>query len=80
MYGNNKIRRVMETLKQRIINELEELRSDYGDEEIDNTLEVLDGLNDDLSNLGKWDESIITRLVDDSDLLRQIYSIRGQYN
>jgi hypothetical protein len=30
-----------ETLKQRIENELNEVRSDYGDEEVDNTLEVL---------------------------------------
>lgn len=67
-----------ETLKQRIENELNEVRSDYGDEEVDNTLEVLESLNDDLSNLGKWDETLLTRLIDDKDLLKEIYAIRGE--
>jgi hypothetical protein len=67
-----------ETLKQRIENELNEVRSDYGDEEVDNTLEVLKSLNDDLSNLGKWDETLLTRLIDDKDLLKEIYAIRGE--
>jgi hypothetical protein len=66
------------TLKQRIENELNEVRSDYGDEEVDNTLEVLESLNDDLSNLGKWDETLLTRLIDDKDFLKEIYAIRGE--
>jgi len=68
----------MENLKQRIEIELNELRSDYGDEEVDNTLEVLESLNDDLSNMGKWDETLLTRLIDDKDLLKEIYAIRGE--
>jgi len=68
----------MENLKQRIEIELNELRSDYGDEEVDNTLEVLESLNDDLSNIGKWDETLLTRLIDDKDLLKEIYAIRGE--
>ena len=67
-------------LKQRIEEELNELRSDYGDEEVDNTLEVLESLDDDLSNLGKWDETLITRLIDNKDLLKEIYAIRSEYN
>jgi len=67
----------MESLKQRIITELNEVRADYGDEEVDNTLEVLEALEEDLSNLGKWDETLITRLIDDKDLLKEIYSIRS---
>jgi len=67
-----------ETLKQRIENELNEVRSEYGDEEVDNTLEVLESLNDDLSNLGKWDETLLTRLIDDKDLLKEIYAIRAE--
>jgi hypothetical protein len=67
-----------ETLKQRIENELNEVRSDYGDEEVDNTLEVLESLDDDLSNMGKWDETLLTRLIDDKDLLKEIYAIRGE--
>jgi hypothetical protein len=54
------------------------LRSDYGDEEVDNTLEVLESLNDDLSDMGKWDETLLTRLIDDKDLLKEIYAIRGE--
>lgn len=68
----------MESLKQRIEIELNELRSDYGDEEVDNTLEVLESLNDDLSNMGKWDETLLTRLIDDKELLKEIYAIRGE--
>ena len=68
------------SLKQRIEEELNELRSDYGDEEVDNTLEVLESLDDDLSNLGKWDETLITRLIDNKDLLKEIYAIRSEYN
>jgi len=67
-----------ETLKQRIENELNEVRSDYGDEEVDNTLEVLESLDDNLSNMGKWDETLLTRLIDDKDLLKEIYAIRGE--
>lgn len=68
----------MESLKQKIEIELNELRSDYGDEEVDNTLEVLESLNDDLSNMGKWDETLLTRLIDDKELLKEIYAIRGE--
>ena len=68
----------MESLKQRIEKELNELRSDYGDEEVDNTLEVLESMYEDLSNLGKWDETLITRLIEDRDLLKEIYAIRGK--
>lgn len=68
----------MESLKQRIEIELNELRSDYGDEEVDNTLEVLESLNDNLSNMGKWDETLLTRLIDDKELLKEIYAIRGE--
>ena len=68
----------MESLKQRIEIELNELRSDYGDEEVDNTLEVLESLNDDLSNMGKWDETLLTRLIEDKELLKEIYAIRGE--
>jgi hypothetical protein len=67
-----------ETLKQRIENELNEVRSNYGDEEVDNTLEVLESLDDDLSNMGKWDETLLTRLIDDKDLLKEIYAIREE--
>jgi hypothetical protein len=70
----------MASLKERIAEELNELRHDYGDEEVDNTLEVLEPLNDDLSNLGKWDETLLTRLIDDDDLLKEIYAIRGEYD
>lgn len=70
----------MKSLKQRISEELNELRHDYGDEEVDNTLEVLESLDDDLSNLGKWDETLLTRLIDDEDLLREIYAIRGEFD
>lgn len=70
----------MESLKERITQELNELRHDYGNEEVDNTLEVLESLDDDLSNLGKWDEALITRLIDDKDLLREIYAIRGEFD
>ena len=69
----------MKSLKQRVSEELNELRHDYGDEEVDNTLEVLESLDDDLSNLGKWDETLLTRLIDDEDLLREIYAIRGGF-
>ena len=70
----------MASLKERIAEELNELRHDYGDEEVDNTLEVLEPLNDDLSNLGRWDETLLTRLINDEDLLKEIYAIRGEYD
>jgi hypothetical protein len=68
----------MESLKQRIEIELNELRPDYGDEEVDNTLEVLETLNDDLSNLSEWDKTLLTRLINDKDLLKEIYAIRDE--
>jgi hypothetical protein len=68
----------MESLKQRIEIELNELRPDYGDEEVDNTLEVLESLNDDLSNLSEWDKTLLTRLINDKDLLKEIYAIRDE--
>ncbi len=64
------------TLKERVIEELEELRSDFGDEEVDNTLEVVNSLKDDFSDMGKWDEALITRLVQNNELLEEINSIR----
>ena len=52
------------------------LRKDYGDIEVDNVFRTLNKLNNDLSNIDYIEESIITRLIDDKDLLKDIYSIR----
>jgi hypothetical protein len=70
----------MYSLKERIADELNELRHNYGDEEVDNTLEVLEPLDSDLSNLGKWDEALLIRLIDDEDLLKETYAIRGEFD
>lgn len=62
----------METLKEQLREELEELRPDFGDEEVDNTLETLEKQNDDLSSMGKWDVIILTRLLNDNDLIKKV--------
>lgn len=61
------------SLKERLADYLYE--ADYDSEEIKNTLEILDSLKDDLSDLERWDQILLLRLVDDDDLYDEINKI-----
>ena len=62
----------METLKDRLRQHFEEQVHDVDQEEIDNTIEVLESLDDDLSNLGKWDKQLLLRMINDHDLHQEV--------
>ncbi|MEH6536816.1 MAG: hypothetical protein V7719_10505 [Psychroserpens sp.] len=64
----------MITLKQRVIEYLEAQRPYYGDEEVEDSLEVLVTQNDDLSNMGLLSKGLILRLIDDYELYSTIES------
>ena len=64
----------MITLKQQVIDYLEEQRPYYGDEEVEISLEVLAIQNDDLSYMGALSKTLILRLIDDIVLFTSIES------
>jgi tRNA (Thr-GGU) A37 N-methylase len=68
----------MDTLKERLIDYYNESRSDYGDEEIDNAIEILNDYTENLSGLSKWDKTLLLRLIDDTDLYHEVYSIEDE--
>ena len=65
----------MKTLKQQINEYLEAQKTCYGDEEMDDNLEVLKDLNDDLSNIDVLSKTLILRFIDDTDLYFAIDTI-----
>ena len=64
----------MTTLKQQVIDYLEGQRPYYGDEEVEDSLEVLVIQNDDLSSMGPLSKTLILRLIDDAELYTTIES------
>lgn len=64
-----------ESLKQRLIDYYNEKISDYGEEEIDNVLEILNDYGDNLSGLGGYDKTLLLRLIDDSELYDEVDNI-----
>ncbi|MDA9069257.1 hypothetical protein N9B67_00900 [Algibacter sp.] len=64
----------METLKQRVRDYLEAQRLDYGNEEVEDSLGILEMQNDDLSSMGSFHKMLILRLIDDNELFLAIES------
>ena len=64
----------MKTLKQRVKEYLEAQRIDYGDEEVDDNLEILEMQNDNLSNMEAFHKILILRLIDDNEPFEAIES------
>ena len=54
--------------------------SDFDKEEIKNFLGVLDELNDDLTNMKKWDEVLLLRLIDDDELYAEVDALYDDEN
>jgi len=65
----------MTTLKDRLRQHFEEQVHEVDQVEIDNTIEVLEGLEDDLSNLGKWDKALLLRMINDTELFHEVDEI-----
>jgi len=66
-----------QSLKQRLTDYYHTIESDYDPEEISNVLDILNEYDDNLTNLGKWDKTLLLRLVDDSDLYQEVDSLGG---
>lgn len=62
----------MTTLKDRLRQHFEEQVHDVDQKEIDNTIEVLESLEDDLSDLGKWDKQLLLRMINDTELYQEV--------
>ena len=62
----------MDTLKDRLRQHFEEQVHDVDQEEIDNTIEVLESLEDDLSDLDKWSEQLLLRMINDTELFQEV--------
>lgn len=61
------------SLKERLSDHLYEV--DYDTEEVKGVLNILDGLKDDLSDLERWDQILLLRLIDDDDLYEEVNKI-----
>ncbi len=70
----------MEKLKIRLYEYFRERQGDFDQVEFDNLFEVLDELNDDLTNMKKWDEVLILRLIDDADLYAEVDALYEEPN
>jgi hypothetical protein len=66
----------MITLKQRVMDYLEAQRSYYGDEEVDDSLEILMNQNETLSNMRALSRVFVLRLIDDNILFDAIERAR----
>jgi len=62
----------MTTLKDRLRQHFEEQVHDVDQGEIDNTIEVLESLEDDLSNLDKWSKQLLLRMINDNELYQEV--------
>lgn len=62
----------MTTLKDRLRQHFEEQVHDVDQEEIDNTIEVLENLEDDLSDLDKWSKQLLLRMINDTELFQEV--------
>lgn len=66
------------SLKDRLIDFYNENEANYDPEETTNALEILDGYDDDLTGLTKWDKVLLQRILDDSDLYNEVDEIGSQ--
>lgn len=66
----------MKTLNQKLLDYFNEIMFDYDEEEIRQVIEILDGLNDDLSDMSQLDKTLLQRMVDDSELYDEIENAR----
>lgn len=64
-----------ESLKQKLIDYYYEKEAEYGEEEIANVIEILNGYGDNLSGLGKYDKILLLRLIDDDELYQEVDDI-----
>jgi hypothetical protein len=62
----------MTTLKDRLRQHFEEQVHDVDQGEIDNTIEVLESLEDDLSDLDKWSKQLLLRMINDNELYQEV--------
>jgi len=62
----------MTTLKDRLRQHFEEQVHDVDQGEIDNTIEVLESLEDDLSDLNKWSKQLLLRMINDNELYQEV--------
>ena len=62
----------MNTLKDRLRQHFEEQVHDVDQGEIDNTIEVLESLEDDLSDLDKWSKQLLLRMINDNELYQEV--------
>lgn len=65
----------MTPIKQRLIAAYNEQASDYDPEETENVLIILEEYDDNLSGLSSVDYTLLTRLLDDEDLLDELEDI-----
>ena len=66
------------SLKDRLIDFYNENEANYDPEETTNALEILDGYDDNLTGLTKWDKVLLQRILDDSDLYSEVDKIGSQ--
>jgi len=59
-------------MKTKILEYYDTVIGDYEQEEIDNSIDILNGYNNELTNLSELDGKIIIRLIDDEDLVKEI--------
>ena len=59
-------------MKQKIEQYLSNVIGDFDQEEINNIVEILDGYDENLTNLILMDSIIINRLIDDEELINEI--------
>lgn len=59
-------------MKQKILEYYDTIIGDYDQEEIDNSLEILEEYDSELNNLTELDAKILIRLIDDEDLADEI--------
>lgn len=62
----------MESLKDILRQHIQDQYGEVDQAEIDNTLEVLEELKDDLSDLSKWSEQLLLRMINDTELYHQV--------
>lgn len=62
-------------LKEELEEYYNERRADYGDEEVDNVLDILKEYDDNLTGLGNWDKTLLQRLIDDTELYEKVDNV-----
>ena len=65
----------IESLKARLSDHYYDNISEFGEEEVENTIQILDEYDDNLTGLGKWDKTLLLRLVNDDELYQEVDEI-----